>query len=316
MNKIKYFVLTVAAACLFAACVAQDGNAPANTENANTNAAETSAAAPTKEALMTLEKSAYEAWKNKDAKFWDTFLADNFVGYGQSGKLDKASATKEYTGAECDVKSYELSDGTMTPLGNDAAFITYKTTVDGTCGGQKIPANSWAVGVYVRDGEEWKGAFHAEAPVVDPKAPAKPAAPAPAAESKEGDAKPAEAKPDADTEALMAVEKKAWEDWKSGNAEGLEEFAGKDMISLSPTGGWTARDATLKRWAEPCEIKSVSLTDPASVSLGSDHALLTFSSSVDGTCGGQSVPNERGATIYAKEDGVWKAIMTFGTPAS
>ena len=87
------------------------------------------------------------------------------------------------------------------------------------------------------------------------------------------------------------------------------------MVSLSPTEGWTARDVTLKRWAEPCEIKSVSLTDPASVALGSDYALLTFTSSVDGKCGDQAVPKEWGATIYAKEDGAWKAVMTFGTPA-
>lgn len=311
MTNIRYIVLIAAAALLFAACPAPDSNAPANTENANANAAEPAGAPPTKEALMTLEKSAYEAWKSKDAKFWDTFLAEKFVGYGQSGKLDKASAVKEYTGAECDVKSYALSDETMTPLGADAAFITYKTTVDGTCGGKKLPANSWAVGVYVREGDVWKGAFHAEAPVVDPKAPAKAAAPAGPAETKKE-----EAKPDAATDALFAVEKKAWEDWKAGNAKGLDEFAGKDMTSLSPADGWTARDVTLKRWAEPCEIKSVSLTDPASVALGGDYALLTFNSSVDGKCGDQSVGPERGATIYAKEGGAWKAIMTFGTPAS
>ncbi len=311
MTNIKYFVLTLAAASLFAACPAPDSSTPSNTENANATAAEPAAAPPTKEALMTLEKSAYEAWKTKDAKFWDTFLADSFVGYGQGGKLDKASATKEYTGAECDIKSYALSDDTMTPLGSDAAFITYKTTVDGTCGGQKVPANSWAVGVYVRDGDAWKGAFHAEAPVVDPKAPAKAAAPTAPAEAKKE-----EAKPDAATDALFAVEKKAWDAWKAGDAKGLDEFAGKEMTSLSPADGWTARDVTLKRWAGPCEIKSVSLTDPASVALGSDFALLTFNSSVDGKCGDDIVVPERGATIYAKEGDAWKAIMTFGTPMS
>jgi hypothetical protein len=43
---------------------------------------------------MTLEKSAYEAWKSKDAAYWDSFLSDRFVGWGSS-RLDKASATKE-----------------------------------------------------------------------------------------------------------------------------------------------------------------------------------------------------------------------------
>ena len=193
-----------------------DGNAPANNANAANTAEKTPPAAPTKDALVTLEKSAYEAWKSKDAKFWDTFLSDKFVGYGSSGKLDKASATKEYTGADCEIKSYALSDEQMKPLGNDAALITYKTTVDGTCGGQKVPANSWAASVYVRDGDKWKGAFHAEAPVVDPKAaPAKPVDKKEA--SKEGEAKPADR--DAGTDAMLAVEKTVWEAWKAHDAK-------------------------------------------------------------------------------------------------
>ena len=314
MTKIKYFVLTVAAACLFTACPAPDGNSAANTENANANAAKPEAEAPTKDALVALEKSAYDAWKNKDAKFWEDFLADKFVGYGQTGKLDKASAMKEYAGENCDVKSFEFSDESMTPLGNDAAFITYKVSVDGTCAGQKLPASSWAVGAYVREDGKWKGAFHAESPVIDPKAPAPHGTAGPAA-APSANSKDEAAKPDAATEALFAVEKKAWDDWKAGNAKGLEEFAGKNMVSLSSTDGWTARDVTLKRWAEPCEIKSVSLTDPASVSFGADYAVLTFVSSVDGTCGGQAVGKEWGATIYGKEDGAWKAVMTMGTPA-
>lgn len=75
----------------------------------------------------------------------------------------------------------------MSPLGKSAALITYKITVDGTCGGQEVPANSWAASVYVRDGNKWKGAFHAEAAVIDPKAaPAKPAGKKKARRRKEG----------------------------------------------------------------------------------------------------------------------------------
>jgi hypothetical protein len=117
MTKSKYFVLTAAAALVFTACAGNTNTKPAP-------------AAPTRDALVTLERSAYEAWKVKDAKFWDTFLSDNFVGYGSSGKLDKTSATKAYTGAGCEIKSYALSDEQMKPLGNDAALLTHKIVVD------------------------------------------------------------------------------------------------------------------------------------------------------------------------------------------
>jgi hypothetical protein len=86
---------------------------------------------------MTLEKSAYEAWKSKDAAYWDSFLSDRFVGWGSS-RLDKASATKEYTGADCDIKSYAQSNEAISPLGQNAALITHRTAIDGICGGKKI----------------------------------------------------------------------------------------------------------------------------------------------------------------------------------
>src|SRR5436190_13900393 len=125
MAKIKYFVLTATVALAFTAC---NGNPPENKANAANRSENAPRTAPTKDALIALEKSSYEAWKSKDAKFWGTLLSDKFVGYGSSGKLDKASATKEYIGADCEINSYDLSDEQMKPLGNDAALITHKTT--------------------------------------------------------------------------------------------------------------------------------------------------------------------------------------------
>ena len=133
MARTKCFTPVAIAALVLTVC---GGNALANDANTVNKAENTAPGAPTKVALVTLEKSAYAAWKSKDARFWDTFLSDKFVGWGSSGRLDKASATKEYTGADCAIKSYALSDEQMRPLGKGAELITYKITVDGTCGGQ------------------------------------------------------------------------------------------------------------------------------------------------------------------------------------
>src|SRR5215204_6729732 len=103
---IKLFVLAAAAAIALSACAAPASNSPAtnsNATNANMNTAKpVTAAAPTTDAILALEKSAYEAWKTKDVKFWDPFLAANFVGFGLTGKLDRAAAIKQYSAADCD----------------------------------------------------------------------------------------------------------------------------------------------------------------------------------------------------------------------
>ena len=120
-----------------------------------------------------------------------------------SSRLDKASATKEYTGADCDIKSYALSDEAISPLGQNAALFTHRTAIDGACGGQKIPATNWIASVYVREGDKWKAIFHAQSAVVDPKATV------PIPERKQAPAKPTAR--DSQTDAILAVERDVWE---------------------------------------------------------------------------------------------------------
>lgn len=311
MARIKNFGLTAAAALVITACA---GNAMANNANAANTAEKTAPAGRIKFALVTLEKSAYEAWKSRDEKFWDTFLSDRFVGWGSSGKLDKASATKEYTGADCEIKSYALSDEQVSPLGKDAALITYKATVYGTCGGQTIPANSWAAGVYVRDGDKWKAAFHAEAPVVDPKAaPVKPFDKKEA--RKEDKAKPTDL--DARTDAMLAVERAVWEAWKAHDAKKLEDLTARDISFINIFGTYLAtKTDALKNWSGAgCDVKSVGVTDAAGTMLSPTIGILTFKATADGTCYGQKVGPIWGTSIYVKDGGAWRWTFGINLPA-
>ena len=297
MRTIVYFFLA-AVAVSFAAGVATADSKPAS-------------AAPTKDALMALEKSAYEAWKTKDAKFWDGFLAENFTGFGAAGRLDRAAAIKEYSGADCDVKSYALSDDQVMRLGADAAVITHKATVDAICGGQKAPVNTWAASVYVRSGDKWKGVFHAEAPVVDPKAPpATTAAPA----MKE-QAHPAEAKPDALTDTLMAVENKGWEAWKKRDVKEVESVMATDFMYFSGEGCKKKAEA-VKGWSEPkCEGNGFSLTEPLSVSLTKDVAFVTYKASAQGVCDGKPNPSSLWvASFDLKEGNNWRNAFYMDLP--
>ncbi len=307
MARIKYF----AAALVFAACA---GNLPASKAYAAGADEQTAAAAPTKDALVALEKSAYEAWKSKDAVFWDRFLSAKFVGYGSSGKLDKATATREYTGARCEIKSYALSDEQMRVLGNGAALLTYKATIDGACGGQKAPASSWAASVFVRDGGQWKGVFHAESAIVDPTAAAANPVAIKAA-PKAPEAEPAAR--DAAADAMLAVERPLWEDWRRHDANKIADLTTADISFINIFGTYLpTKVETLKNWSGAgCDVKRVSVTDAAATMLSPTVGILTFKGAADGTCYGQAVGPIWGTSIYVKDGNTWRWTFGINTPA-
>jgi hypothetical protein len=311
MSTIKSFVSATVAALVVTACT---GKPPADNAIAANTAEKAASPAPTKDALVALEASAYEAWKSKDAKFWDTFLSDRFVGYGSAGRLDKASAIKEFTGADCEIKSYTLSQEQMRPLSDDAALLTHKITVDGTCGGQKVPAESWAAGVYVRDGGYWKCAFHAEAAIADPAA-----ASAKPVEEKAtphvSDDKPADG--DAATNTMVAVEKVVWEAWKDHDAKKIGELTAADISFINIFGTYLGTKAdALKNWSGVgCDVKSVSVTDAAGTMLSPTVGILQFKGGADGTCFGQKVGPIWGTSIYVKDGDSWKWTFGINLPA-
>lgn len=303
MIKTAICVLAAASAFAFIGCggTAVDNKPVANTSNSNSNAAKTTAAAPTKDALMTLEKGGWEGWKNRDPKWTEENVSDKYVGFGSTGRMDKAASIKSFTAQKCEIKSYALSDDQMQMVGPDVAVLTFKAVQDYTCDGKKGPANVNSTSIYVREGDKWKSAFYGETAAIDPKNPPKPAA------AKKEEAKPDAAKPDAATESLVAIESKSWEGWKNKDAKLLEDTLGKDF-NFYTGGGRTDRAATIKQWAtdSKCEVKSFALTDAHSVSLTKDVSLLTYKGGGDGTCEGQPIQTEWYATAFLKEGETWR----------
>lgn len=302
------------AAALLAACN-NTGESPGTNMNANSgNTTAKPPAPPTKEALVAQENNAFNAWMKKDGKFFEGFLTDNFVMFGGNGRIDKAATIKEIAENKCENKSFSFSDEQMTAVGPDVAVITMKVTSDYTCDGVKGPSPVWSASVYVRSGDAWKAAYHAEVPIVDPKAPPKPTSVPKSADDKSkpaADAKPA----DALTEALLAAERKGWEGWKNRDAKAIEEIVTQNLVFIDPTGRFDKAGA-LKTWTEPkCEVKSFSFTDAASVSLTKDVGLLTLKSSADGKCEGQTLMPLWNTSLFIKEGDAWKVIFMLENPA-
>lgn len=311
MTRFRNTVFAAAAALVVAGCA---GEKPANEAPAAETTAKTAPAAPTTDALVALETSAYEAWKSKDASFWETFLSDGFVGWGPSGRIEKAAATKAYTGADCEIESYTLSDEQMRPLGADVALLTHKSSVAGTCGGERLPADRWAATIFVRDGDAWKAAFHAEAPIVDPGA--TPAVAAVQEEAAEGDEAPPAA-PDAGTEALVAAEKAVWEAWKDHDAERIAALTTEEISFINIFGTYLATKAeAIQDWTgNGCEVQSVSVTDGEGTMLSPTVAILRHTSSAEGTCFGQQIGSVWGTSVYVKDGDSWKWTFGINLPA-
>ena len=162
------------AALALAAC--QPTTNTNTTSNTNTNTAP-KAAAPTAESLMALDQKAWDAFKAKDGQFFNTFLADNFVGLDNGKRQTKAETVKYLSEHKCDIKSASFSEPKVTMAGADAAVLTYKGTFDGSCADdkgatQKMPSPMTIATVFVRSGDTWKGAYHNEVTIIEPPTPA------------------------------------------------------------------------------------------------------------------------------------------------
>ncbi|MBV9243074.1 MAG: nuclear transport factor 2 family protein [Acidobacteria bacterium] len=305
MRKIGILLLLSASGYLLTGCnptatPASNAGNTSNTASANANAAAKPAPPPaSKDALIALEKSGWDAWKNKDTKVFEDLLSDKAVGFGKDGREDKAAIIKDLADSKCDVKSYSFSDEQMTPLGNDVAVLTFKGTQDATCNVKKNPPAVWSASVYVREGDKWKNYLYIENPVTDPKNPPKYAVAKPAAKS----TTPA----DAVTDQVMAIEKKAWDSWKQRDKAGIESVMGNNFVYFSGT-GYTARADALKLWGDSkCQGLDYSFSDPKGFSVAPDVSVATYRADVKGKCDGSSLaPTVWVASFDMKEGDQWK----------
>ena len=120
--------------------------------------------AQSQRAIIATEKKFWEAWKNKDMKFFRANLSADAVMIGPNGVADKKTSLTAMEGEGCEVKTYELMDLKVTFLSSSTAILTYKSTQDATCGGEKVPPTVWSSSTYVMKGGRWYAAAHQETP--------------------------------------------------------------------------------------------------------------------------------------------------------
>ena len=116
--------------------------------------AEPTEEAALKEQLVKLEKQSWEAWKNRDGKFFQEFLSDDHVEVGFGGIATKAEIVAFVGSPACTVKSYELDHFELKLLDKNTALLTYRETQDTVCR-TPVPSPCWVSSLYMKRGERW-----------------------------------------------------------------------------------------------------------------------------------------------------------------
>lgn len=112
--------------------------------------------------IVALEKKAFEAWKNKDKKFFEEHMAEDGQYLDQNGVGPKAQYIQAIIDNNCTVNSYALDKTKVTMLSKEVALLTYKYTYDIVCGGKPEAGPLLASTLYVKRGGKWLIAFHQE----------------------------------------------------------------------------------------------------------------------------------------------------------
>ena len=111
-------------------------------------------------AITDLEKSAWEAYKNKQADAFRKLMSKDYYGTYAEGikNLDKEVADM----AKTDLREYSLADMKVVFPRADVAVITYKTTMQQTFEGKDLSGTYNSASVWVKTSGKWLEVLHTE----------------------------------------------------------------------------------------------------------------------------------------------------------
>jgi hypothetical protein len=115
---------------------------------------------------------------------------------------------------------------------------------------------------------------------------------------------------------LMKMEKAAWDAFGKGDGKFFQSLLTEDAVVVGDAGFQSKADSVKMIGTKPCDIKSFNFTNFKVTMLNPSTALVTYSGTQEGTCGGQPVPAKTNASsIYVKRNGKWMAAFHQETPA-
>src|SRR5260370_8809899 len=117
-----------------------------------------SSAAPAQDAMMTKEKAAWQAFKDKKTDEFTKLLSSNFMAVYADGIYNKQQEIDSMK--KWDMKSFALSDYKLVMTDADTALVTYTVMVEGTADGQDASGNYNAASIWQMKNGGWRPIFH------------------------------------------------------------------------------------------------------------------------------------------------------------
>ena len=111
--------------------------------------------------ITDLEKSAWEAYKNKQADAFKALMSKEYYGvYAEGVKTLDAEVADM---AKSDLRDYSFSEIKVVFPHPKMAVMTYKTKLQATADGKDLSGTYNSGSVWIQHGGKWVGAFHTEA---------------------------------------------------------------------------------------------------------------------------------------------------------
>jgi hypothetical protein len=110
--------------------------------------------------ITDLEKSAWEAYKNKQADAFKALMSQDYYGVYAEGvkNLDAELADM----AKSDLREYSFADVKVVFPHPKVAVMTYKATVQASADGKDVSGTYNCGSVWVERGKRWVGVLHSE----------------------------------------------------------------------------------------------------------------------------------------------------------
>jgi hypothetical protein len=154
--------------CFVIACIAWLvclGQAQQATPPAKTGSASQSVVVPDsalKDMFEAKIKAEWEALKNKDKNVYADLLADDYQGVEVDGKGERTKLQALNELANANVFNYTIWGFKLIPLGPDAAFVIYESTMQFPPGAQLRYSRVYIGELWVKRAGEWKELHYQE----------------------------------------------------------------------------------------------------------------------------------------------------------